>query len=206
MNTLKLILIGAFVFLLQQTYAQEKTISAEKRAEIEAKYKAYLEELNLDEAQKERYKEITKKYADTFKFVREGGLSKEEKINEIKRLQTEKDKEIKAVLSEEQYVIYQNHQASKKGKMLAEFAQQIERLNLTEEQKDEYIAISRKYGEEMRNLKDSGKSKFAKYRAFKAIQKNKNKEMKNLLSNDQYDEYLKIQEEMKKKLKERRGK
>ena len=43
-----------------------------------------------------------------------------------------------------------------------------------------------------------------KYRKVKSIRKNKDAEMKRLLSKDQYNVYLEKQEEMKKKMKERR--
>ena len=77
-------------------------------------------------------------------------------------------------------------------------------LNLTEEQKSEFEAITKKYAGQMKSLKDSGGSRFSKYRKMKSIRSNKNAEMKKLLSKDQYKVYLDKQEEMQKKMKERR--
>ena len=78
-------------------------------------------------------------------------------------------------------------------------------LNLSEEQKPEFEAITKKYAQEMKAMKDSGGGKLKKYRKFKSIQKNKNAEMEKLLSKDQYEAYLEKQEEMQKKMKEKRG-
>ena len=80
-----------------------------------------------------------------------------------------------------------------------------EALNLSEEQKPEFEAITRKYAEQMKAVKDGGGAKLQKYKKVKSIQKNKNSEMEKLLSKDQYEVYLEKQEEMQKRMKERRG-
>ena len=46
----------------------------------------------------------------------------------------------------------------------------------------------------------------SKYKKVKSIRKNKDAEMKHLLSKDQYKVYLEKQEEMQKKMKEQRRK
>ena len=80
-----------------------------------------------------------------------------------------------------------------------------EALNLSEEQKPEFEAITRKYAEQMKAVKDGGGGKLQKYKKVKSIQENKNSEMEKLLSKDQYEVYLEKQEEMQKRMKERRG-
>lgn len=76
-------------------------------------------------------------------------------------------------------------------------------LQLTEEQKPEFVAISEKYGQQMLELKDSNSSKWKKYRKVKSINKSRNKEMKKLLTEEQYQLYVKRQKELQKKMKER---
>ena len=53
-------------------------------------------------------------------------------------------------------------------------------------------------------VKNGGGRKLQKYKKVKSIRENKDAEMKILLSKDQYKVYLEKQEEMKKKIKERR--
>lgn len=77
-------------------------------------------------------------------------------------------------------------------------------LHLSEEQKPKFEEITKKYAKQMIALKDSGGNRMSKYRKVKSIRKSKDAEMKRLLSKVQYKVYLKKQEEMQKKMKERR--
>jgi len=76
-------------------------------------------------------------------------------------------------------------------------------LHLSEAQKPEFEEITKKYAKQMKALKDSGGSRMSKFKKVKSIRKNKDAEMKYLLSKDQYIVYLEKQEEMKKNMKER---
>jgi len=75
-------------------------------------------------------------------------------------------------------------------------------LQLSEEQKPEFEEITKKYAKQMIALRDSNSSRMSKYKKMKSIRKNKDAEMKSLLSKDQYKAYLENQEEMQKKRKE----
>ena len=79
-------------------------------------------------------------------------------------------------------------------------------LHLSEEQKPKFKEITKKYAKQMKAVKDSGARPMRKYRKVKSIREDKNAEMKSLLSQDQYKVYLEKQEEMTKKMKERRKK
>jgi uncharacterized membrane protein len=81
----------------------------------------------------------------------------------------------------------------------------LEVLNLSEEQMPEFKAITKKYAEQMKAVKESGDGKYKMYKQVKSIQKNKNAEMEQLLSKDQYEAYLEKQEEMQKEMKEKRN-
>lgn len=77
-------------------------------------------------------------------------------------------------------------------------------LQLSETQKPKFEEITKKYAKQMKAVKDSGDRPMSKYKKVKSISKNKDAEMKSLLSKDQYKVYLEKQEEMQKKMKERR--
>ena len=77
-------------------------------------------------------------------------------------------------------------------------------LHLSEEQKPKFEEITKKYAKQMKAVKDSGGRPMSKYKKVQSIRKNKDAEMKTLLSKDQYKVYLEKQEEMKSKIKERR--
>ena len=76
-------------------------------------------------------------------------------------------------------------------------------LNLTDVQKPEFEAITKKYAKQMKAVRDSGGGKFKKYRKLKSIRKNKDKEMKQLLHPEQFKTYLEKQDERKKEMKAR---
>ncbi|MEL6969091.1 MAG: hypothetical protein AAFZ63_12810 [Bacteroidota bacterium] len=78
-------------------------------------------------------------------------------------------------------------------------------LNLTEDQKAEFKAISSKYNAQMIAVRDSDMSNMKKYREVKSIRSNRNAEMEELLTEEQYEIYLEKQEEMQQQMKERRN-
>ena len=78
-------------------------------------------------------------------------------------------------------------------------------LNLSEDQRPEFEEISMKYAKQLQAVKDSGGRRMSKFKKVKSIRKNKDAEMKRLLSKDQYIVYLEKQEEIQKKMKERRS-
>ena len=77
-------------------------------------------------------------------------------------------------------------------------------LNLSGDQRNIFEEITKNYAKQMIAVKDSGARRMSKFREVKSIRKNKDAEMKTLLSKDQYKVYLGKQEEMKKRIKERR--
>lgn len=81
----------------------------------------------------------------------------------------------------------------------------VEVLELTDAQKPEFEAITKKYMPQMQALKDSDDGRLKKYRKFKAIQKARNAEMEELLSAKQYEIYLEKQKELQKEMEKRKG-
>lgn len=78
-------------------------------------------------------------------------------------------------------------------------------LNLSDVQQPEFEVITKKYAKQMISIRDSGSGKFKKMRQLRAMGKEKNAEMKKLLDENQYAIYLDKQEEMREKMKARRG-
>jgi len=78
-------------------------------------------------------------------------------------------------------------------------------LKLSEEQKSSFEALSKKYLKQMVAVRDSGGGKFKKYKKVKTIRKDKNAEMKALLSEEQYEVYLVKEKEMQDKMSAQRG-
>ena len=65
-----------------------------------------------------------------------------------------------------------------KEKINQQFEEHFKELNLSDQQKSKYIQISKKYGLQIKSLKNSSQSKFNKYRKIKGIKKSKDKDMK----------------------------
>jgi len=90
-----------------------------------------------------------------------------------------------------------------KEQIKEQLEQYYEKLDLSEDQKLEFEEITKKYTLQMKTLKTSDKSRFAKYKEYKSIKDSKNKEMQTLLSTEQYKIYEKTQKEIQKKMKEK---
>jgi len=78
-------------------------------------------------------------------------------------------------------------------------------LKLSDEQKVEFEEITKKYAKQMISIRDSGGGKFKKMRKLRTMGKEKNEELKPLLSEAQYTVYLDKQEEMRNKMRARQS-
>lgn len=186
------------------------TVITAQQNEVQDEFEQYFTKLNLTEGQKVSYGEIIKQYEEQYKFIKDSGLSKTEKVEEIQKLKLQKDSEMEVLLSDEQFKEYKSLNTelrkTSKGNYSEEFLKYLDRLDLSQDQKPKFIEISVRYREQFESLKNSSKSRLGKYRAFTEIQKNKNGEMKSLLSPNQYEVYLKVQKEVQKKMMEHRNK
>ena len=90
--------------------------------------------------------------------------------------------------------------------MKAKFQPLIETLNLTEEQKPQFKAISEKYMKAFKELKASDQSRFKKYKTYKELTSKRNAEMQDLLSEKQFEQYLDIQEQIQEAIQEANNK
>ena len=76
-------------------------------------------------------------------------------------------------------------------------------LSLSEAQKPQFAALSRKYGTKLIEVRDGDLAMLQKARMMKSINNERNAEMKLLLTEAQFATYLKIQEEAKALTKEK---
>ena len=210
MKKLKNIMVILLIVVSAATTAQGKKMSDTQKKEVEEKLEQYFAKLNLTEGQKVSYREITKQYEEQYRFIKESGLSNSKKMSELQEIQLQKDSDMEVLLTDEQFKEYKslNTELRKmsKGNHSEEFSKYLDRLDLSQDQEPKFIEISVRYRKQFESLKNSSKSRLGKYRAFTEIQKNKNGEMKSLLSPNQYEVYLNVQKEVQKKMMENRNK
>ena len=75
-------------------------------------------------------------------------------------------------------------------------------LSLTDAQYPQVQAINQKYAQKNEEIFKGPDARFAKFKALKSSQQDKNKEMKAVLDKDQYKKYAAMMDEMKSKARE----
>ena len=110
MKNLKITLIAVLVaFLSNGLVAQEKTdkpTKQERRAEMVEQFKIIKEKLALTPDQEVKFKEISKKYREKAKTIKDVEGDRKEKRKQIMEVKSQKDAEMKAFLSESQFKTY----------------------------------------------------------------------------------------------------
>lgn len=89
--------------------AQSK-LTEEQKKELQAKFEAYKTQLNLSEDQQEKVKAINTTYFQGLASLKESGGSKLSKLKAFRKLNDEKDKQMKTVLDAGQYKTYKTMQ------------------------------------------------------------------------------------------------
>lgn len=119
MKNLKKIYTVALFSLTVAMNAQDKpNISDEKKQEMVTKMKENRDRLNLTPEQEAPFKEITKRYALKLQGVKGSTMVRFEKLEKFKELQTQKNEEMKKLLSPEQFKTYVEIQEERKVKMM----------------------------------------------------------------------------------------
>lgn len=107
---------------------------------------------------------------------------------------------LSAILATESSAQEKTHNNGAKKHDLKEMRQkQLAKLEMSAEQKVKFTAISKKYAEQMKATKEPEEVRLARMKQLKLIQEQKNAEIKNLLSENQYKMYLEMQAETRKK-------
>lgn len=119
MKTIKLLLLFALLMFSFAVNAQEKTTTSEdKKEETNSQSQDSKKQLNLTYEQETPYQEIIKRYAIIVRNVRKSALKPEEKKEKLKIVGLEREAEIKALLTPEQYKIHLEVEEFKKTRMV----------------------------------------------------------------------------------------
>ena len=93
----------------------------------------------------------------------------------------------------------------RKKEMKAKFEVYKQKLNLNEEQSKKVDTINAAYFDGLTTLKNSVESKMEKYKKLKSLNSDRNKQMKSVLTKEQFKIYKEQQQEMKEEFKARRA-
>ena len=116
---MKRILFLLMVVISTTVIAQQGELSADQKKEAKAKIEAYLKRLNLSEDQKPKVKEIVKRYRAQMTEVKKSDDSRFKKMGKLKELNQKKNEEMKVLLNDEQYKVYEEIQAEKRAQAKA---------------------------------------------------------------------------------------
>ena len=118
MKTIKHILVLMVIILIgTKAFAQEKEMTEEQKAQMEAQLEVYVEKLNLSEGQQPKFEEITKRYGKQLMVLKESSKGRLSKYKEFKSISKNRNQEMQALLSEEQYATYLATQEDMQQKM-----------------------------------------------------------------------------------------
>ena len=121
MNVLKIMSLSFALFLIgtNTTFAQSggANLTEEQKEEIKKNVEEYAAALDLSEDQRPKFEDITQKYAKQMKAVKNSGARRMSKFKEVKSIRKNKDAEMKALLSKDQYKFYSDKQEEMKDKI-----------------------------------------------------------------------------------------
>ena len=118
-NSLSLhFIVMSIIIMSNGLIAQESGLSKEN---INTKISEQMESLNLNENQIKEFKDISKKFGKKLQALRNSDMNRWEKLKEIKNLNNERDKEMKVLLSKEQYKQFKKNRNNNRFKMISEF-------------------------------------------------------------------------------------
>lgn len=113
-NILTLLLL---VIVSNTAIAQERELTDEQKTQMETQLTEYFEKLDLSEDQKTKFEEITKKYNEQMRGLRDSDKGRLDKYKELKSIRKNKNKEMNTLLSNEQYKTYEETQEKMQQKM-----------------------------------------------------------------------------------------
>jgi len=120
---LTFILVFAIASMGTFAYSQEKfdefmtETTPEERAQFQTDYMK--ESLSLKGDQEKKVHDVNVKYAEKMQEVYEAPTSDEQKVKSMKRINTEKEAELKLLLSADQYATYEKNKEEMKKKVKA---------------------------------------------------------------------------------------
>ena len=178
-------------------------------------------ELNLSESQEKKWDEIQLKYREEFKQLRmDEATARNERIEKGKAIAGKMDKEMLAILDDNQKETYKQtveenrnkakarykeHKKGKTGKQ--SFIQMENELNLTEKQTGQWDAIQTDYQPKFKEIRESGQPQNEETKKeMIGLMEQKNTDIIAILNSDQQTIYSKFVEERKQMAKQRQNK
>tara|TARA_Y100000815_G_scaffold266110_1_gene283915 strand:+ start:372 stop:740 length:369 start_codon:yes stop_codon:yes gene_type:complete len=79
---------------------------------------------------------------------------------------------------------------------------QIEQLSLTGDKKDSFTEISDRYYAQIQEIRKSDDSKMSKFKEFRTLQTKKEDELKDLLTEQEFDKFKELQKKYRVKMRE----
>lgn len=89
-----------------------------------------------------------------------------------------------------------------KEEFKTEMKEKFQALKLSDDQKSKFEDIQMKYFDQMVAIRDSDAGRMSKMKSLKAIQKSKNEEVKAIMNEQQFEQYLELQKELRQTMKE----
>lgn len=84
-------------------------LSEDQKKELKAKMEAYKAELKLTAEQQPKFEELNLQFAEALAKLKEDNGSKISKYRKLKAATGERNKQVKAILTDEQYKIFEAH-------------------------------------------------------------------------------------------------
>ncbi len=110
-------MIASMLMIAPANAYSQAPMSEGKRQEARERYQAHLDKLKLTEEQKPKVDEVNKEYLQALATTRKSEASRLEKYNTLKQLRSTRDEKLKAILTEEQYAIYQDDQQERRKQL-----------------------------------------------------------------------------------------
>jgi hypothetical protein len=167
---------------------QERKFTDAQKEKLELRITETFERINLSNDQKQRLKGMKNQYVSQMKAIRNSDISNDDKVKDLKAMLDKRNQEMKGVLSTEQYQFYKETQ-NRRRQNFKNLKESFEELDLIDSQKLAFTEITVKFALQMSTLRKSDQRRLVKVKEFTSIIDSKNKEMKNLLSNEQYKVY-----------------
>lgn len=110
MKTLRICFTIAVVGIMAINVSAQQRMSEEQKQEMRERYNQYRTKLNLTKDQETQVEEINKKFFEGLSQIRESSDRRLGKYKMYKSLQADRDRDMKVVLTNEQYKTYQEFQ------------------------------------------------------------------------------------------------
>lgn len=153
--------LGANVMQAQDKPAQAAQPAAQT-SKMANQGQQIVDQLGLTKEQQTPYKELIKRFAMEVNDVRTSALDKDQKAFKYNELALQKEAEIKALLTPEQYTTYLKLQEERKVKFMEMKKQQTERQEAMKKEREKKIAEDAAAAKDSKETKDSKDSKETK--------------------------------------------